>query len=381
MIGANRQIELSDPSFGYHVQFAVPASPGFFEVLSNWDGQWYASIADHGYPRQLPMIEGQLLQNEWAFSPLFPFMVRVIMYVTPLGFGASAWILNLACSAIAVVLLYRMLRPRMGVFASGALLACFLAFQTAAILQAAYTESLAFLLIVLAFRSMERHEYGRLIMVCIFLSLTRAILLPVVGVFAVHVLRRVLNARRGLEAMPRRELPKMLYVFSAMMILAFLWQIIGGVVTGRVDAVLATLSVWPTYAETGGSLGGWSHVIFGLEPVGIAAIVGFLALAYLASRRGAAGWGPELRTWAIVYPLYLLVATKPNSSILRYFMLTIVPLWPLPDPPGEEGGRSQVLARWTFLVGLVILGLIMQYRWVTNIFTIPVNLSDQSFFP
>lgn len=181
--------------------------------------------------------------------------------------------------------------------------------------------------------------------------------------------------------MSSRERRGLLFAVPAPVLLAFLWQAIAGFVTGRPDAALATLSAWPTYAETGGSLGGWSRVILGLEPLGVLAILGILTLVLIVIRKEAAGWGTELRAWVIIYPLYLLAATKPSSSILRYLMLGIVPFWPLPNLARKEMGRIQILGRWLLLIGLVSLGLVMQYKWVMSTFIISDDFSHHRLFP
>jgi hypothetical protein len=56
LIAARHQIALSQdvPGLaGYKVWDPSPASPGYGSLASNWDGQWYMSIANHGYPSTL----------------------------------------------------------------------------------------------------------------------------------------------------------------------------------------------------------------------------------------------------------------------------------------------------------------------------------------
>jgi len=36
------------------VGWQAPASPGYFDLLTNWDGQWYQDVAQNGYPAHLP---------------------------------------------------------------------------------------------------------------------------------------------------------------------------------------------------------------------------------------------------------------------------------------------------------------------------------------
>ena len=54
----------------------VPVS--YFPFTALWDGQWYQTIAQHGYPSELPVGEsGAVQQNPWAFYPLFPYLAKV----------------------------------------------------------------------------------------------------------------------------------------------------------------------------------------------------------------------------------------------------------------------------------------------------------------
>ena len=72
-IGAGRQTALTETSVGYKVTTPTPESPGYLGVISNWDGQWYRTIAENGYPKNLPELGGQVIPNEWAFAAGYPF--------------------------------------------------------------------------------------------------------------------------------------------------------------------------------------------------------------------------------------------------------------------------------------------------------------------
>src|SRR5680860_703887 len=61
-----------------------PAQPDYGTFVGLfWDGSWYKSIAEDGYPATLPVdANGMVQQNAWAFFPLFPLLVRVLMTAT-----------------------------------------------------------------------------------------------------------------------------------------------------------------------------------------------------------------------------------------------------------------------------------------------------------
>src|SRR5664280_2285323 len=57
LIAAHHQIALPDgitALAGYKISEPSPSSPGYGSVASNWDGQWYLSIATRGYPTTIP---------------------------------------------------------------------------------------------------------------------------------------------------------------------------------------------------------------------------------------------------------------------------------------------------------------------------------------
>ncbi|QIM21430.1 hypothetical protein G7075_10340 [Phycicoccus sp. HDW14] len=105
-VTARLQPDLTDDPF-WHVEGTRPANPSYLEVLSNWDGQWFKTIALHGYGA---VADGRASdQSALAFSPVYPFLVRAVMAVTGLGFEAAASGVSLVASAAAVVLLFRWL--------------------------------------------------------------------------------------------------------------------------------------------------------------------------------------------------------------------------------------------------------------------------------
>ena len=68
------------------VWFQTPAGvghvdPNVADILGGWDGVWYQRIAQTGYPVPLPADPdtGLLTYSEWAFYPVFPFLVRGLM--------------------------------------------------------------------------------------------------------------------------------------------------------------------------------------------------------------------------------------------------------------------------------------------------------------
>jgi hypothetical protein len=94
-------------------------------------------------------------------------------------------------------------------------------------------------------------------------------------------------------------------------------------------------------------------------------MLGFIVLVTLgiALRPGARAWGPELRTWAISYPAFLILTTVPGSSAIRWLVLAFPLIWPFPE---EATSTSERRFRVMFIGVLVLVGLVMQWVWVSS---------------
>jgi hypothetical protein len=54
----------------YHLSVPTGATPDYWTIMTNWDGQWYRDIATDGYPGSLPLgAAGHVVPNAWAFYP------------------------------------------------------------------------------------------------------------------------------------------------------------------------------------------------------------------------------------------------------------------------------------------------------------------------
>jgi hypothetical protein len=372
-VGAARQVALTADTDGYTVATATPASPGYWGVISNWDGQWYKLIATEGYPAQLPMVDGAVAQNAWAFYPAYPSLVRLVMEITGLSFEVAGAVLSTSFGALAVVLLYRLLLRTAPPFVARATVLAFCCFVSAPVLQVAYSESLAIVLVLLSLSALRRRRYLLIIGLGFAVSLTRPITPALALVVLIHA--AVLWRRHG----PPGVLTKGIATSVLLGASAFLWPVVATAMTGVDNAYLLTQSAWPLNHDVAD--GTWSNWLVpptgsstALAGMGLAlfAVVGFIVI-----RRGASLWGLELRLWAVCYPLFVLVTTRPGPSVLRYALVAAVVFWPVPDLP--DFSRTDRLIRVAVLFGLCAGGLVAQYWWATNFFTIPVSPDTQPF--
>src|SRR5664280_745945 len=68
VIAGRHQIAIPANLPSYHASVPTGAAPGYWTIATNWDGQWYRTIATHGYPADLPRdATGHVTVNAWAF--------------------------------------------------------------------------------------------------------------------------------------------------------------------------------------------------------------------------------------------------------------------------------------------------------------------------
>ncbi|MCE0486294.1 hypothetical protein [Ornithinimicrobium sediminis] len=300
--------------------------PPFFDVAILWDGKWYQRIAVEGYPGELPVdAAGDVQQNPWAFYPVFPLTVRLLMGGTGLPFGVAATAVATVLGYAAALAIAGLLRHLVG--APGALAAVALvgAFPAAPTLQVAYTESLALLLLATVLWLLVRRRWLPAAGVALLTGLARPIALPLGLVALVAVLVRWRS--RHEEPISRGEGLGMVSALAACAASGLIWPAVAWVRTGRPDAYTVTMSAWrqgepitpfvPTVEVT--------QLLFGdlRGPLLLLGAGGLLVLAVAGP--WARGLGVELRTWCLAYPLYLAAALDPWTSIYRY----LLPLFPL----------------------------------------------------
>ena len=90
-------ISVAIVKFGLDVSWARAFAP--------WDGTYYRSIAEHGYPAFIPDAAREDLASA-AFFPLYPLLVRGVTEITGTHTVGTAVALNLLLGAIAVLLVH-----------------------------------------------------------------------------------------------------------------------------------------------------------------------------------------------------------------------------------------------------------------------------------
>lgn len=300
--------------------------PAYGDLAVVWDGQWYEQIAEQGYPHGLPLTDtGRVDYNSWAFFPLFPALVRLVM-VTGVPFVVAATAVNVVAAGGAVLLMRRLFafRGPRSAAAPGWLtllaVAVWAVLPPAVVLQVAYTEALASLLLVASLLLLVRRRYLAAVPVVLLLGLTRAVAAPLMLVVAWHAWQRWRH--RADDPLSRPDVVRLTALGLATGVSSLLWPAIVGVATGIPDAFLQTQAVWGQRPEQGLFLPWLAWAWNGLGLAGVLLLLGVLALGVAAVLGRHGRWlAVELRVWAIAYPVYLLAVVRPITSMWRFLLL------------------------------------------------------------
>ncbi len=337
------------------------AQPGYFEFAGFWDSEWFDRIFDHGYPIELPTNpDGTVRQNEWAFLPLFPGLVRMFDLATGLGWKVLAPILAVLFSFVAALVIYRLflrvLAPAVALWAV-ALVGLWLA---SPVLQVGYAESLGLVFLAGTLLWIFDRKYLLALIPLTMFTFTR----PGSIAFALLlVLVFVSRLRAESNSFALAERIRLGVAAGGATVLGFAWVLVAWVCTGRSDAYLTTEMSWRAGYGTGTSFvpfTGWIgafNYFFG-NPVGWFALATLMAwLIWMFTWPSVRALG-ALRLWAIAYLVYLLAVFFPQSSIWRI-------LFPCFVLAGALATRVTKLSRWAQVL-MVVAAAALQFWWMLN---------------
>lgn len=361
-------------------------SPSYAEYVSHmWDGSWYRLIAEEGYPEGLPRgWDGRVGQSAWAFFPLFPGLVRVVAGVTSAPWHVAAPTLALVLGAAAALLVHRVVAaavvrwwtddaPGPGGVGGGrpesarrvvaalplATVAVLGASAAAPVLQVAYTESLALLLLAAVLWCLVERWYLSGVPLVLALGLTRAVALPVVVAVVAHAVARWRAAERGDDDVPRGDWARIAALLAASGVAGVLWPVVVGLRTGVPDAYALTQGAWRGRGEVVPLLP-WIDVarfltgVWWLPALGAVLALGVVVVTVGPLRR----LGPELWGWTAAYLAYLLVAIEPGTSLLRFLLLA----FPIAAVVAAAALRAR---RWrAALTTVLAVAAVTQVAWV-----------------
>ena len=347
---------------GYYVFDATPAGPGYLDVVTNWDGQWYERIATLGYLSSSSDPVGYA-ERAWSFLPAYPLTVGSVAQVLHTGVPLAASLVSLTFAGLAMCLLFALTRPHLGRHGAFGLVALTCCFVTAPLLQTAYSESMALCFLLWSLLDLRHRRYGRSIVPLVLLALTRSITPPLAAVAVLHHLAR----RRSRDTLGRRE-AVLLVAYGALALAGpFLWSTLAVRLDGSasVDRAAATIARNSSWFSTFWSLEPWSVLLPAAFAVWVA------RLAWTERHR----LGVELAAWAALYPAFVLAATPPTPGILRYYLLGFFPGFAAIAGARTPRGR---------LVGVLVACaamLVLQYLWLRHAFVVDPRPGEVGLHP
>ena len=332
------------------------------DLVTAWDGNRYRQVAMHGYPSELPLDDkGKVIQNGWAFSPLYPLLVRGLMAVSGLGYDEAAPTVSLIAGAAAAIVMFALISQTAGTFAGAATVALTGTFMSAPVMQLAYTESTALLLVCSALLLLRRRMYLLTGVAILLLSITRPIAIAFLPVILAHAIQR----REVWADAPRSNFDRRsIWGLAAVCIAAgALWPVAVAVATGDPLAWFKSEAAW---ANTHTVIPGLSWLQFagGLGWVGLTGLGIFAALVVVVvARPASAPWGVEVRAWTLSYSAYMFFATAPVPSVFRFMLLAFPLFWPFPT--SSPSARIRVM-RVTIFITLAAIGIACQWVWISQ---------------
>lgn len=330
----------------------------FAAFLTGWDADRYGRISLIGYPPVIPIgPNGNVLENDWAFLPIYPWLERLVGDLVGSDWRAAGIGLSIFFSATATVLLFLLLRavtsPRQAKWA-----VIFFSFAPLSfVFVIAYAESLVLTLTFAALLLAVKRKYVWITPIALVAAFTRPGALALA--LALGIVFLVRWWRRKVDPFPRREVVGLLVAGGVTAIAGLAWSWIADASTGTPHAYVLTETAWwrpfvgngdfmpltPWFRFMGEYLGvfGWLLVI--------ALMVGFALLMW---SRPVRKLGIVVAAYGLSYGLYIFGVFLPQASTFRLLM----PMSPL---LAHERLSSSTRVRNGILIALVVLQFFAVY--------------------
>lgn len=352
--------------------YQEPAGVGHLEptvrdMFQLWDAQWYERIVTDGYPVPLPVDPrtGEITYSQWAFFPVFPGLVRLVM-TFGLGFTTAAVLVNLVAGAAAVLLIHRVLsfpvhaatqpaRERLALVAA----ALWCLYPATGVMLLPYTEALAACLIAGALLLLMRRQYLWFALVALVLGYTRAVA-PALGLAVlIHLALRWREDRAADAPVLGGDRVRVAVMLGATAFSAIAWPVTVGYFSGLPGAFFQVQAAWGQRPDQGPFVL-WLSWAWGEQ--GLAGVIVMIALVatYLALVVGRHGsWMPlEVRMWALAYPLYLFAVVRPITSMWRFLLLDFPIAALVTSVAMRTSTGGEVVRHWRLRVAVVAVLLV-----------------------
>ncbi|HEU5222178.1 MAG TPA: hypothetical protein VFU07_00655 [Candidatus Lumbricidophila sp.] len=341
------------------------ANPDLISFSNLWDAQWYKFIAYVGYPAKLPVDHlGEVVTNQWAFLPVFPFLARgFTLFGIP--WETAAVLISLAAGLGACLVFYRLMTRFLTAEQSLFAVLVFCIAPASPMLQVGYAESLGFLLMAIALLLLVDRQYGLLFPVVTIWAFTRPGALAFAVTLAAHFIERWW--RRQKEPFSIRQQVTVVGLGFYTAAIGFAWVLVAALVTGDLSAYFKTELSWRVGYVGRGELvpfspwflGGiwWTNWLNWPHWIGIVSTIlligAFIAVLFHPAVRKL---GLDLRTWIAGYGLYLLAVFFPQSSTVRI----LAPMFPI-------AGALSISAKPWWRTTVIAVCLVGQIVWLATV--------------
>jgi hypothetical protein len=371
---ARYQIPLPIGTQNIRIFYPSPADPGYLTAMTNWDGQWYRVIAEHGYPAVLPRAPwGGIDMNPWAFFPVFPMTVGGIMRVTGLPFEVVAPLLSTIIGFVAMYMLFKLVDEAVGRWEAIVAVVATSFYIASPAFSASYTESTGLLLVVTVLWLIRKRKYWWVVPALLVLALTRNVVIAMVPVIIAHAVVRWWHNDEGPHPVRFRVAMGALAAYAG--VLTWLWPTIVTIATDTPNAYNDTMLAWNIQTKV--KLYMWWNLLYdywGL--IGqVLGVLGIAAFAWFMLSKNSWRWGPEIWGWAGAYPAYIVLVTSTTPSRIRYallaFPMALIVAWFL---------KLRWWRRYRYwMLGVVVIAGAMQMWWWTEHYLIIENLTDDLY--
>ncbi|MEV7694196.1 hypothetical protein AB0N73_12815 [Microbacterium sp. NPDC089189] len=334
----------------------------FTAFLTGWDADRYGRISLIGYPPVIPVgPNGNVLENDWAFLPVFPWLERLVGDLVGSDWRAAGIGLSIVFSATATVLLFLLLRevttPRQSRWA-----VVFFSFAPLSfVFVIAYAESLVLTLTFAALLLAAKRMYAWIAPIGLVAAFTRPGALAVA--LALGIVFLVRWWRKDVDPFSRREATGLVVAGGVTAVAGLAWSWIADIATGTPHAYVLTETAWwrpfvgsgdfvpltPWFRFMGEYLGvfGWLLVA--------ALMVGFALLMWSKPVRRL---GVVVAAFGVSYGLYIFGVFLPQASTFRLLM----PISPLL-------AHEKLSSRRAVRVGLLVALIVLQFFAVYGLWT------------
>ncbi|MCL2516485.1 MAG: hypothetical protein FWF16_11120, partial [Microbacteriaceae bacterium] len=313
---------------------------------------------------------GHIVQNQWAFLPVYPYAVKGVMAITRMPWEAAAVLVTVLCAWGATLVFYKLMRTRLRPSTAMYATVLFSVAPVAALYQVAYAESMFELLLAVILYLWVKRRFWAMLPFIVVAAFTRPGLVALALALGVWVLWRFVQDWRGRAGFSVRELVASGTATIVAFVAGLAWPMIADAVTHHSGAYTETELSWRSSYTGWGSLVpftswfagakwwfAWWHLPVWLGYLTLVVLIlGFAAFLLVPAARRL---GPELRLWLASYGAYLLAVFFPQSSTFRI----LLPMFP------ALGIIAAPRARW-YRVTMVVASVAAQIGWLLIAWTI-----------